>query len=75
VTRPLYDQHLGTPGEMRLFNFCSSIDEALDCAKKLPYTPVVLSTKRDLPFIEESVSQSAFGEPTRDEQFLEIVPA
>ena len=25
----------------RLFNFCESLHEALDCAKKLPYTPVV----------------------------------
>jgi hypothetical protein len=57
----------------RLFNFCESVHEALDCAKKLPYTPVVLSTKRDLPFHEQFLSEHEFGELTREERFASVL--
>jgi hypothetical protein len=57
----------------RLFNFCESLHEALDCAKKLPYTPVVLSTKRDLPFHEQLLSENEFGELTREERFGSVL--
>ena len=57
----------------RLFNFCESLHEALDCAKKLPYTPVVLSTKRDLPFHEQFLSENEFGDLTREERFATVL--
>jgi hypothetical protein len=51
----------------RLFNFCESINDALQCAKKLPFTPVVLSAHGALPFNEEMVSEQEFGELTGEE--------
>ena len=52
----------------RLFNFCESLHEALDCAKKLPYTPVVLSTKRD-----QLLSENEFGELSNEERFSSVL--
>ena len=57
----------------RLFNFCESLHEALDCAKKLPYTPVVLSTKRDLPFHDQLLSENEFGELSNEERFSSVL--
>jgi hypothetical protein len=46
---------------LQLFNFCQSVKEALSCAKKLPFTPLVLCTQQDLPFLEEFISKEEFG--------------
>jgi len=56
----------------RLFNFCESLRDALDCAKRLPYTPVVLSTNHDLPFHEQFLSENEFGDPSREERFMSV---
>jgi len=71
VKQPLYPINVWAyqANAWRLFNFCESLHEALDCAKKLPYTPVVLSTKRDLPFHEQFLSENEFGDLTREERF------
>ena len=45
-----------------LLTFCQSVDEAVEYAKHLPFTPVVLSTKDDLPFEVERVSEGVFGD-------------
>ena len=57
----------------RLFNFCESLHEPLDCAKKIPYTPVVLSTKRDLPFHDQLLSENEFGELSNEERFSSVL--
>ena len=64
VKQPLYPINVWAyqANAWRLFNFCESVRDALDCARKLPYTPVVLSTKRDLPFHEQFLSESEFGD-------------
>ena len=46
---------------LQLFTFCQSVKEALSCAKKLPFTPIVLCTQQDLPFPEEFISKEEFG--------------
>jgi hypothetical protein len=46
---------------LQLFNFCQSVKEALNCAKKLPFTPIVLCTQQDLPFLEDLISREEFG--------------
>jgi len=47
-----------------LLTFCHSVDEAVEYAKHLPFTPVVLSTKADLPFEADHVSEGVFGDAT-----------
>ena len=71
VRQPLYPINVWAyqANAWRLFNFCESLHEALDCAKKLPYTPVVLSTKRDLPFHDQFLSENEFGDLTNEERF------
>ena len=75
VKQPLYPINVWAyqANAWRLFNFCESLHEALDCAKKLPYTPVVLSTKRDLPFHEQFLSENEFGDLTREERFATVL--
>jgi hypothetical protein len=47
VKRPLYPINVWAyqVNAWRLFNFCESLHETLDCAKKLPYTTVVRRAK------------------------------
>ena len=75
VKQPLYPINVWAyqANAWRLFNFCESLHEALDCAKKLPYTPVVLSTKKDLPFDEQFLSENDFGDLTREERFAGVL--
>jgi hypothetical protein len=47
---------------LSLFNFCESLMEAVDWAKRPPFTPTVLSASRGLPFSEEMLSPQEFGE-------------
>jgi hypothetical protein len=47
---------------LHLLNYFSSLAEALLYAKKLPFTPLVLSTGIDLPFDETRLSANEFGE-------------
>lgn len=51
MRRPLYPINVWAyqANAGRLISLCESISEALDCAKKLHYTPVVLSTKKICP--------------------------
>ncbi|MEW5977548.1 MAG: hypothetical protein AB1898_17280 [Acidobacteriota bacterium] len=48
-----------------LFNFYESISEALESAKNLPSTPLVLSTNCDLPFLEDCLAAVEFSEARR----------
>ncbi len=47
---------------MSLLTFCQSVDEAVEYAKHLPFTPVVLSSEKDLPFEAKHISEGVFGE-------------
>jgi hypothetical protein len=47
---------------MCLLTFCRSVDEAVEYAKCLPFTPIVLSSEGYLPFQEEHISEESFGE-------------
>jgi len=45
-----------------LLTFCQSVDEAVEYAKHLPFTPIVLSSMADLPFKAEHISEGVFGD-------------
>ena len=75
MRKPLYPINVWAyqANAWRLFTFCQNIYEALICAKKLPFTPVVLSSRRELSFVEDQLSEREFGELASEKQLIEVL--